>query len=405
MDDKLRSGEEISPALVKAIEESKISIIVLTKNYVSSQWCLDELMKILESRKTREILVLPLFYDVNPLEVRHQTNRVRDAFTELSKWFNDDEIKVVGWKRAQKEVANLSGMYLGNWNEPEFSDEIIERVNSKLVNNTYFQVAQYPIGIKSHVQDMKSLLDIENNDSTCMIGIFGTSRIGKTTLAKAIYNSIDSHYEDSCFLENIRETSNKKGLIHLQIKLISKILGGSSQMVDNVDQGITLIQQRLRLIQILLVLDDVDHSDQLEKIVGKGNWFGLRSRIIITTRDRHLLTKHQVLSYEVKELGYFKAHKLFSWHAFNRDRPDDDYVKVINDAMCYARGLPLPLQVLGSSLKGENVEYVTKIVDSCGFHSYSGIEELKDKCLIAEFSDKSLVMHELLQEMDREIIR
>ncbi|XP_059454984.1 disease resistance protein RUN1-like [Corylus avellana] len=254
---------------------------------------------------------------------------------------------------------------------------------------------------------MKLLLDIENNDSKCMIGIFRTGGIGKTTLAKAIYNSIASHFEDSCFLENIRETSNKKGLIHLQIKLISKILGGSSQMVDNVDQGITLIQQRLCLIRILLVLDDVDHSDQLEKIVGKGNWFGLRSRIIITTRDKHLLTKHQVLTYEVKELGYLKAHKLFSWHAFNRDRPDDDYVKVTNNVVCYAGGLPLALQVLGSSLKGkgENVEYVTKIVDSCGFHSYSGIEELKDKCLITEFSDKSLVIHELLQEMGREIVQ
>ncbi|XP_059455267.1 disease resistance protein RUN1-like [Corylus avellana] len=66
MDDKLRTGEEISPALVKAIEESEISIIVLSKNYTSSRWCLDELMKILECRKTRRQKVLPLFYDVDP---------------------------------------------------------------------------------------------------------------------------------------------------------------------------------------------------------------------------------------------------------------------------------------------------------------------------------------------------
>ncbi|XP_059454985.1 disease resistance protein RML1B-like [Corylus avellana] len=114
MDEKLRSGEEISPALVKAIEELKISIIVLSKNYTSSRWCLDRLMRILECRKTREILVLPLFYDVNPSEVQHQTNRVGEAFIELAKRFNDDEMKVEGWKRALKEVANLSRMYLGN---------------------------------------------------------------------------------------------------------------------------------------------------------------------------------------------------------------------------------------------------------------------------------------------------
>jgi DNA replication protein DnaC len=133
-------------------------------------------------------------------------------------------------------------------NEPEFIHEIIEWVNSILVKKTYFQVAQYPVGIESRVQDVKSLLDIEKNDSTCMVGIFGTGGIGKTTIAKAIYNSIASQFEGSCFLENIRETSSQKdGLIHLQNKLLSKILGGSSLMVDNVDQGITLIKQRLRL--------------------------------------------------------------------------------------------------------------------------------------------------------------
>jgi hypothetical protein len=66
MDTKLRSGDEISPTLLKAIEESEISIIVLSKNYASSQWCLDELIKILDCRKTRRQHILPLFYDIIP---------------------------------------------------------------------------------------------------------------------------------------------------------------------------------------------------------------------------------------------------------------------------------------------------------------------------------------------------
>ncbi|GLT63050.1 hypothetical protein SLA2020_356440 [Shorea laevis] len=91
--------------------------------------------------------------------------------------------------------------------------------------------------MESRVEVVKSLLDIEHNGSTCMVGIFGTGGIGKTTLAKAIYNSIASQFEGSCFLENIRETSDQMGgLMSLQNKLLSKILGGSSLMVDNVDQ-------------------------------------------------------------------------------------------------------------------------------------------------------------------------
>ncbi|XP_059450929.1 disease resistance protein RPV1-like [Corylus avellana] len=170
MDDKLRSGEEISPALLEAIKESAISIIVLSKNYASSQWCLDELMKILECRKTRGQQILPLFYHIYPSEVRNQTNSVGKAFAKLEERFKHDQMKL-------------------QRNEPEFIHEIIQLVNSMLVKNTYFQVAHYP---KSYVQYVKPLLDLEKNDSTCMVGIFEIGGIDKTTIAKAIYNSIAS---------------------------------------------------------------------------------------------------------------------------------------------------------------------------------------------------------------------
>jgi hypothetical protein len=225
-------------------------------------------------------------------------------------------------------------------------------VNSILARKTYFQVAQYPIGIESHVEDVKSLLDIEKRDCTCMLGIFGTGGIGKTTIAKAVYNSIASQFESICFLDNIRETFGQKGMVHLQEKLLDKILEDSSPMVDNVDQGITLIRHRLHLKSVLLVLDDVDHLDRLDKIVGKGDLFGLGSRIIITTRDKDLLSKHKVLTYKVKELDDNKALQLFSYHAFGRDKPDDSYVEVTKDVVRYAGGLPLALVVLGSTLKG-----------------------------------------------------
>jgi DNA replication protein DnaC len=131
-------------------------------------------------------------------------------------------------------------------------------VNSILVKKTCFQVAEYPVGIKCHVRDLKSLLDVKMNDSTCMVGIFGIGGIGKTTIAKAIYNSITSQLEGSCFLEDIKETSGQMGLIHLQNKLFSKILGDSNLRVETLDQGITLIKWRLCSLRVLLVLDDVD---------------------------------------------------------------------------------------------------------------------------------------------------
>jgi len=195
-------------------------------------------------------------------------------------------------------------------------------------------------------------------------GDLGTHGIGKTTLSKAIYNSIDDQFERSCFLENIREASSQKdGLIQLQNKLLSKILGSSSPMVDNVDQGSTLIKQRLSRLRILLVLDDVDKLVQLEKLAGKGDWFGLGSRIIITTRDKLLLRAHGVDStyiYEVNRLDHDESLQLFCWNAFNRDKPNAGYRDIAEDVIRYSGGLPLELTKQGSALKEKRYTLLEK---------------------------------------------
>ncbi|XP_040995568.1 disease resistance protein RUN1-like isoform X4 [Juglans microcarpa x Juglans regia] len=289
-----------------------------------------------------------------------------------------------------------------------------------------------------------------------MIGVFGVGGIGKTTITKAIYNLNAYQFEDSCFLANVRETSKREcGLVQLQEKLLYDILGDSSLKVDNVDRGINIIKERLCCKRILLVLDDVDQLAQLEALSGESGWFGLGSRIIITTRDKHLLTKHKVdLTYKVKQMDHNEALQLFSWHAFKKDKPIDGFVQLSEHALRCARGLPLALVVLGSNLygrsfhewksaldkckrlpnknihnilrvsyddlddnekdifldiacffKGEDADYVVKILDSCGFFPDIGIRVLSDKSLVTIEENNRLVMHDLIQEMGREIVR
>ncbi|GLT70706.1 hypothetical protein SLA2020_427670 [Shorea laevis] len=140
IDNNLEKGENISPELLKAIEESRIAVIVLSQNYASSSWCLDELTKILECKQTKGQIVVPVFYKVDPTDVRHQKKSFGEAFVKHEERFKDDQKKVQKWKTDLTEVANLSGCHLGNKNEPEFIREIIEWVNSKLVKNTYFKL-------------------------------------------------------------------------------------------------------------------------------------------------------------------------------------------------------------------------------------------------------------------------
>nr|XP_023925095.1 TMV resistance protein N-like [Quercus suber] len=108
IDNDLQRGEEISMELLKAIESSMISIVVIFKNFASSTWCLNELVKIFECRSNGQ-LVLPIFYKVNPSKIRKQYGEFGIALAKHEEKFKDDIEKVQRWRKTLIEVANLSG--------------------------------------------------------------------------------------------------------------------------------------------------------------------------------------------------------------------------------------------------------------------------------------------------------
>jgi ABC-type cobalamin/Fe3+-siderophores transport system ATPase subunit len=100
-------------------------------------------------------------------------------------------------------------------------DQIVQEVVSRMAKLIpILHVAKYPVGIESHVNQINMLLGTKMNDRR-MVGIFGPGGIGKTTIAKAFFNSIAYKFEGYCFLENVRETSKHDGLASLQEKLLS----------------------------------------------------------------------------------------------------------------------------------------------------------------------------------------
>ncbi|ESR56000.1 hypothetical protein CICLE_v10023793mg, partial [Citrus x clementina] len=109
IDEEANRGDEISLALLNAIEGSKISVVIFSKNYASSKWCLDELVKILESKNLSGQMVVPVFYHVHPSDVRNQTGSFGDAFVKLEKQFKELPEKVHKWSGALTEASNISG--------------------------------------------------------------------------------------------------------------------------------------------------------------------------------------------------------------------------------------------------------------------------------------------------------
>ncbi|XP_062018817.1 toll/interleukin-1 receptor-like protein [Rosa rugosa] len=113
-DEEIERGEEIKPELQKAIQQSRCSVIVLSKDYASSGWCLDELVMILERKKISDHVVLPVFYDIEPSDVRNQTGSVAYAFARHEKKKESLKYAVERWRAALREVADLTGMVLQN---------------------------------------------------------------------------------------------------------------------------------------------------------------------------------------------------------------------------------------------------------------------------------------------------
>ncbi|KAK4793550.1 hypothetical protein SAY86_023985 [Trapa natans] len=188
-------------------------------------------------------------------------------------------------------------------------------------------------------------------DEDQMVGIWGTGGIGKTTLAKNIYNQIANGFECCCFLGDIRENSKNGGLLKLQEKLVSQLLGQQNHHFTSTDEGIDVLKSRVRGKKALILLDDVDAIDQIEALSADPNWFGKGSRILITTRDQAVLKQYEWCKiYEHKPLNEDLALKLFSKYAFKHELPTREFVDLSKDIVRITGRLPLTLKVTGSTL-------------------------------------------------------
>ncbi|EEF42975.1 leucine-rich repeat-containing protein, putative [Ricinus communis] len=454
-DDEIKRGENIESEIKNAIRESKISVLVLSKDYASSRWCLDELAMIMERRRTDGHIVVPVFYDADPTEVGKQIGSYGEAFERHEKVFKEEMEMVEGWRAALREVADMGGMVLENRHQSQFIQNIVKEVGNKL-NRVVLNVASYLVGIDSRIADINSWLQDDSKD-VGIATIYGVGGIGKTTLAKIIFNQNFDKFDGASFLANVRETSEQSnGLVRLQRKVLSDLLKGKTSKIYNVDEGIIKIKDAICRRRVLLILDDLDQLDQFNSIIGMQEWFFPGSKIIATTRHERLLRAHEVSKlFRVNELDSNESLQLFSWHSFGQDHPVEVFEQQSKRAVDLCSGLPLALQVLGSSLSGKSIEvwesalqkleavpdskiqkilrvsydsleddhdknlfldiacfftgmeknYVISILQGCKFYAVVGINNLIGRCLLTINEGNKLIIHQLLRDMGREIVR
>ncbi|XP_035844836.1 TMV resistance protein N-like [Helianthus annuus] len=363
--------------------------------------------------------------------------------------YSDNESAV---KLAKNPVYHGKTKHIGMRHESQLIKIIVDTVLDRL---TVFIscVDEDLVGMTTRFQELQPLLD-NRLGGVRMVGIWGVGGSGKSTLAYSLYKNISKQFDAHCILENIREKTSKYGLAKLQ-EIILGALSNTKENIQSVGEGKDKIKDMLCRMKVLLLLDDVSSVDQLEALAGKHSWFGSGSRILITTRDEHLLRTHKVGHiYLVKLLSDDEAIRLFKIHAYNEEVPVEDYETLSLRVVSYAAGLPLALKVLGSFLYDKNnsdewigtlkklkeipdhevmnilkISYdgletyqkelfldiacfwnkksqhdAVEILEACGYHPGIGIKVLKQKALIS-IVDGNFDMHDLVQEMGHYIVR
>ncbi|XP_057989346.1 disease resistance protein RPV1 [Hevea brasiliensis] len=307
------------------------------------------------------------------------------------------------------------------------------------------------VGINSRVKDVQELLCLELVDVRC-IGIWGMGGIGKTTIASKLFEQICNQFQGGCFIANVREQLQKYTPDNLQCEILSKVLNNEGLNIGMPSMLSSAIKRRLSRQKFLIILDDVSDLELVEFLIGKHVVFGPGSRIILTSRDKQLLKNVSAEIYEVKKLNDDEALQLFSFHAFKPNFVKKEYMQLSRKAIGYADGNPLALKVLGSKFGKRTEEWEDKleklkdipdrkiqeilrisyddldpdekeifldvacffkwwdknraisILEGCGFFAKCGISRLIDKSLISISKRNRLEMHDLVQQMGKDIV-
>ncbi|XLR43964.1 hypothetical protein S83_028624 [Arachis hypogaea] len=428
-DDLLHKGDSITFLLLRTIEESCLLLVVFSENYASSKWCLQELVKIMECKKEFGRLVIPVFYNVDPSHVRITRRR---RFRSEGKLSLQQQILKAWTPVLIDRVTLLLMLCLDPLPFPLTSYcrakiEFIQNIVKDPPNDS-----KSLVGISENLEKVESLLS--ESVEVRMIGICGIGGIGKTTLARLIFEKYSYMFEGSCFLENVRERSRNYGLTELRRRLYLELLQG--KFWQNNTGKSTFVEDRVSKQRNFIVLDDVSSLEQLDYLVQKLQWCGAGSKIIITARDKNVLVPTVETIYEMKILDSHESFKLLStnwirgaimksgwllqrhptslnsigkveWHStlqklektpdpeiqnilrLSYDGLDEEAKQIFLDIACF--------------FKRELVEYVVNLLDSYGLYAAIGMKSLLDRALIA-ISHNCVRMHDLIQELGWDIV-
>ncbi|EFH41558.1 predicted protein [Arabidopsis lyrata subsp. lyrata] len=396
------------------VERARVSVVVLSGN---STVCLDKLVNVLGCQRNIDQVVVPVLYGEIPLQVE--------------------------WDKA----LNSRGLSSVHQSRNKCTDsELVEEITRDVYEKLFYMEG---IGIYSKRLEIENIVCKQPFGVRC-VGIWGMPGIGKTTLAKAVFDQMSGEFDASCFIEDFDKVIHEKGVYRLLEEHFLKEKPGTDSTITK----LSLLSNKLNNKRVLVVLDDLRNPLIAEPLLGGFHWFGPESLIIITSRDKQVLRLCRVNQiYEVQGLNKKEALQLFLRSASIKNKGEQNLKELSMKVIEYANGNPLALSIYGRELKGkkhlsemettflklkghppfkivdafkssyeslndreknifldiacffegENVDYVMQLLEGCGFLPHVGIDVLVEKCLVT-ISENRVWMHNLIQDVGREII-
>ncbi|KAH7307171.1 hypothetical protein KP509_22G048700 [Ceratopteris richardii] len=234
---------------------------------------------------------------------------------------------------------------------------VVQTLNQR--HEEIMEAIDFPVGLAQRSTDIGSLiLDcVSRSDSSVQcFGLVGMGGVGKTTLATSVFNKIHREFERSFFSLDTRAEVQGKGtlgLVNVQKKIMVKLLNLTEEVkIDNARHGKLVLSSRLRDINALIVLDDVNDAGHLDALYEPLRCsLGPKSAVIITTRDRKIIQMARLTkAFEIETLDKETSKWLFYWHAFMKPNPPAELEEVSQGVIEACQGLPLSLTVIGSHL-------------------------------------------------------
>ncbi|KAG0628652.1 hypothetical protein M758_1G043000 [Ceratodon purpureus] len=331
----------------------------VSKSFVQSEWCMKELHLALSNPGVK---VLPVFYRIQPCEVNFpEKGQLATGFEKLKQ--RHDETLIEQWREDLRKASKLNGWELKEGDQRLEGDLVKEIVGKifELANKALpLSIGDHVIGVDRVAQEIIQKLD--DNKSIVMLGLWGMGGIGKSTLARELYNRLSKRFGRSCFIADATDKVTKGGVVQVQNCIMNDLCTNEAKKIKDKFKGKTILEDRLSKRQILLVLDDVRDIDDMEywisdKILMEG------SMCIVTSRDRRVFEMsssldmdHQVHIHHVQGLSSVDLRDEFASYAFGGLlKVKQGFEELVSKITHACGGVPLLLKICGSLLKEENI--------------------------------------------------